>query len=527
MLGHRAIAEGPLAALLDEQVIAATTTTEYFASRSFATRATDPPAHRFIPGRIVRGLRLSRRITTAESGQFGSLIETDFGEIQLANNDGALDNLVQQYAADGRQIRLKIGSTETDSNGLERVQPYANFATVYTSVAGPWSFEHDVVRLRIEDLSNRLQSQLQQAVYGGTGGSEGTADIAGRTKPTALGRCLNVTAQLVDPAILTYQLHAGSIQEVEAVYDAGIDVPVGTDYPTYAALAAASTGVGLHDTCLAGGFIKLGIIPIGTVTADLKGDLQTSPNVYVGNHGSIMRMILLDYAGFIALEIDSPSFDTLNNQQFEGMGLFLPSGDTSTVHEVLERIAFAVGAFVGQDRSGLLRTQRLDPPSATVVHWAFNDRDIIAIEREALPYGVPWRAWGVGYQNNWTVQTDAELAGAVTQDRRLFLKSERRFVYAQSPSIAIAHASSSGMDRHSLMIGEAAAEQEAQRLIGLYSFGRAIYRVVVKNALFSVELGQTIRLTYDRWDLHGGKNFVAIGIEDDADRIETTLRVFG
>ena len=213
MLGHRAISERPLASLLSEQVVAVTTVTEYFASRSFATRATDAPAHRFFPGRIIRGLRLSRRLTTAEGGQFGALIETDFGEVQLANNDGSLDHLVEQYAADGRQIRLKIGSTETGSDGIERVQPYASFVTVYTSVAGPWTFEHDVVRLRIEDLSNRLQSRLQQAVYAGTGGKEGTVDIAGRTKPTALGRCFNVTAQLVDPLILTYQLHAGAIEE--------------------------------------------------------------------------------------------------------------------------------------------------------------------------------------------------------------------------------------------------------------------------------------------------------------------------
>ena len=54
-----------------------------------------------------------------------------------------------------------------------------------------------------------------------------------------------------------------------------------------------------------------------------------------------------------------------------------------------------------------------------------------------------------------------------------------------------------------------------------------MYRVIVKNALFSVEIGQIIRLTYDRWDLRGGKNFVAVGIEDDADNIDTTLTVFG
>ena len=95
--------------------------------------------------------------------------------------------------------------------------------------------------------------------------------------------------QSVDPAILTYQLNAGAIEEVEAVYDAGISVPLGTDLPTYASLAAASTANAVCDTCLAEGFIKLGSIPFGAVTADLKGDIQATNGLYVAAHGSILR----------------------------------------------------------------------------------------------------------------------------------------------------------------------------------------------------------------------------------------------
>jgi hypothetical protein len=54
-----------------------------------------------------------------------------------------------------------------------------------------------------------------------------------------------------------------------------------------------------------------------------------------------------------------------------------------------------------------------------------------------------------------------------------------------------------------------------------------MYEVVVKTALFSVRIGQTVRLTYHRWDLDGGKNFVVVGVTDDAIRVETTLVVFG
>jgi hypothetical protein len=54
-----------------------------------------------------------------------------------------------------------------------------------------------------------------------------------------------------------------------------------------------------------------------------------------------------------------------------------------------------------------------------------------------------------------------------------------------------------------------------------------MYEVVVKTALFSVRIGQTVRLTYHRWNLDGGKNFLVVGVADDADRVESVLLVFG
>ena len=71
------------------------------------------------------------------------------------------------------------------------------------------------------------------------------------------------------------------------------------------------------------------------------------------------------------------------------------------------------------------------------------------------------------------------------------------------------------------------AQAEAQRLNALYDYGRAMYQVVVKNALFSVHVGETVHITYRRWDLVSGKRFVVVRVDDDADRVETTLMLFG
>jgi hypothetical protein len=165
----------------------------------------------------------------------------------------------------------------------------------------------------------------------------------------------------------------------------------------------------------------------------------------------------------------------------------------------------------------------------------FTDRDIVRsasgearIERLSLPYTVPWKSWGVGYNVNWTVQTGGDLALGVTQSRRQFLEADSRFVYVQDTAIALAHRTSSGAPLRRCLFGpKESAEEEAQRLIEFYSLDRAMYSVVVKTALFSVEIGQTVRITYDRWNLAGGQNFVVIDVLDNADAVETELVLFG
>lgn len=533
MLGHHAIGSMPLSGISDALASTTTTTTLRFATHSMTTRATDAPAHTNIKGCLARGLQLERRLTSAEDGQFGPLIETRFGEIELNNGDGDLDPLVDQYAADGREIRLKIGAMEIAATGRRQPKAFSTFELVYTSVAGGWTFEHNVVRLRIESLANRLNRRIQQQVYAGTGRQQGTVDMAGRTLPLTFGRCLNVTAQLVDPFILTYQLHAGAIENIEAVYDSGISIPLAIDYATYAALEAATVPAGTYATCLAVGFFRLGSIPVGQVTADLSGDIDNINGTYVGRHASISRMILRDYAGFLNSEIDLTSFEAFNDLQTAEIGLFLPAGDQSNVIDILEQIAFSGGAFIGQDRSGLFRIQRWEPPD-TIANWFFTDRDIPegGIQRETLPYGggrgIPYMSWAVRYGINWTEQGDADLATGVTQERRLFLQQPGRYAYTQSTDIALFHRSSAGAPlRQSLFLSQENAQEEAERLLALYSYGRALYRVIVKTALFSMEIGQTVRILYHRWDLDGGKNFRVLAISDDADRGSTEFLAFG
>ena len=299
-------------------------------------------------------------MASVADGQFGSLLETTFGEIQLNNNDGQLDQLSSLYAADGRPITLKIGSTEFQASGREVVQPFAQFATVYIATAGPWLFEHDVLRLKIVDMVNRIRGQMQTEVYTGTGGIEGTSRDRWPNSTAHVREASNVTVQLVDPAILIYQLHSGNIEQVSAVYDAGVPVPFVGDYPTYAALAAATlpaTPAQSYASSLDTGYIRLRIAPIGTVTVDAQGHKSNVSGNYIETTADIILNILRDFGGLASSDLDVPGFTATNLLQPGDIGFFLPAGDQSTVLDVVDRLAFGAGFFIG-DRNGKITLQR-------------------------------------------------------------------------------------------------------------------------------------------------------------------------
>lgn len=535
MLGLRPVGSAPLSTVLiwslpGEPGQQGIESVLRYASQSFTTRGGDTPAHHSIPGRIKRGFTIGRRIRPGRDGQFGSVIEASYGELELDNTDGGLNEIVDSLFADGREVTVKTGYVGLHADGHEEVNPFSTFEIGYRAIAGDWSAEHDVVKLRLVDIYEVLKNRLQQQVYAGTGGTNGTADMAGMTRPTAFGINKNVRGQLVDPFLQTIQFHAGQMNTFDVVYERGAVLPSSVDYATYAELTGASIPAGAYATCVAEGYARFGgVVELSAVTADIKGHIDQVSGSYVTTHGSVLRMVLRDYAGFISAQLDTDSFTTLQLIQTGAMGRFYPAGDQSTIEEVIEEIAGSCGAVAGEDGSGLYRVFRLEPPLSSA-DWSITDRNVVDIDRERLPYRVPWQSWGVSFKRNWTVQTSGDLAtnpNNPSQSRRQFLQLEKRHSYVQDTNIALAHRTSSGIVVDSLFDSEASATAEAQRRIQLYSLGRALYRVTVKGMLFNTRIGQTVQLRYPRWNLNAGRRFVIVGLDDDADDENTILILFG
>ena len=174
---------------------------ERFATHSITTGPSDDPPSTPLEGRILGNFALRREIANGPDGMLGGLIRTEIAsEVVLDNSDRSLDYLLDLFV-DGRAVRFLIGPPSG---------AYQDMQLVLTATGGSFAATETTIRLRLRDPGLLLQSEIQDQVYAGTGGQEGDPALMGRSKPLLYGSCLNVPVQLIDEALLVYQVAAGT-----------------------------------------------------------------------------------------------------------------------------------------------------------------------------------------------------------------------------------------------------------------------------------------------------------------------------
>lgn len=162
-------------------------------------------------------------------------------------------------------------------------------------------------------LSTTLPSgKIASLTYPGTGGINGAAEIKGAVKPWASGRHLNRPATLIDPALLMYQVHGyGPIQELTNIREAGTILDqTRVNWATATQLSTATVLPTEIHTCLASGMFRIGFQPIGTITADFKGD--NGGGTFSARPGVVIKR-LLTQTGWPTGKIAQDSLDDLDS----------------------------------------------------------------------------------------------------------------------------------------------------------------------------------------------------------------------
>lgn len=557
-----------------------------FSTRSFATLPEDRPRDLQVEGRVRSSFTIERAVSAGEGG-FAPAATSTVGDIELDNTDGGLDWLADARVPDGRPLVLKVAPAVERSSaasawrdqggslvswqdeagdpvgwrstsvgravGKPSAPPLAAFAAVLRGTVAMWSFEEDAVRVRIQDASARLRRPLRRGSLPATAGQEGVL------LPYALGRCLNVPCVQVDPFTLEYQVHDGPMRAIDTVRDSGVRLRRVRDVATLDELRAlvpvdpsdeeseGDFGPGEFAACLPEGRLRLGGLPAGAVTADVRGagasvKVETWADgslwangsgwaarpgpPYEGSVGGMVLALLRDHAGLTAAEIDAPALRQLDAEESAEAGLYVAAGEEMTVEEAVGRLAASVGAVLVTDRLGRHSLSRLRGPSPGAM-LRLDATQIERVDRLDLPWLRPWTTWRVGWGRNWSQLTEDQIAGVVPAAERARLTRRNAVAELSDDRSRAVYPEGKVGTVDSLLADPAAASRLAAALLALYAPGRTMYRALAKGVMFRVDLGQTVEVAFPRYGLEGGRRLLVVGVREEAGPGLTTLTLFG
>ena len=493
-------------------------TFRYSSGAGMRTQATDtPPLAHFSP-RLAQPW-LIRRDLFDKATTYGG-IKSAKGQVVLQNTDGALDALLSDYALDGREVRVWIGTEG---------QPFpAAFTPVGRGIVETVTVSNNQIQLGLRDRLDVLDLPLLTTVYAGNNalpaGVEGVAtDIGGKQKPRLYGAAFNVTPYHVNTSRDIYQV-SDQTCAVSACYDRGVLLTAGADYVDLADMQANGPAASTYRVLSTsnGTYLRLGTVASGTITVDAAtSETRTA---------SLIQQIALD-AGLSAGDVVGADVAALNTANPAPVGVWLEG--TASSLSAINALAESIGASVSFDNNNQLRMGRYEAPSGASVLTLSGARivSLALISTADSDKGIPpWQVklhWGKVY----TVQADLKSGGSFTTPAHAAAVAQQDLtVTVQDTAIQTAHPLAPTMEVNTLLTTVSDATTEANRRLNLYKVGRQMFQVQARLAPAQyglIDLGVCLTLQYPRYGLKAGMLLRVAGIELNAETGDITLRLWG
>ncbi|KQT51976.1 hypothetical protein ASG43_20565 [Aureimonas sp. Leaf454] len=477
-----------------------------YGSAGFTTWPSDTPSNTWFEERIVdpgnyERFMFGRSRTRGESDVGG-------GDIQLANADGALDFLLN-LAFDGRAFRLYGLADETAA--------WASRDTILVGTMEQVEFPSRRVSIRIRDRLALLRDTIQTQTYAGTtisgvaGGVEGNKDLKDVRKPLLFGRAFSIPPVLVDQFNSIYQVAANpltGIFNVSAARDNGVLLTATSDYPTLAALKAATLTGGQYATCLA-----LGLLRVQTRPSTLTVDATEGATLADRSAARIVQRMIASAGGTSAAD-----FNALHTANPAECGIWTGTHETTILSAAVEVLA-SIGGYLTVDRLGVYRVGRLELPTGPgeVVLDETNILGGEAISRQATNDdgdGVPARSVTVQWGRAYTTFSEEDLKNVNATDAyRAFAVQEWRLAKVTSAANVTLHPKGPELVFDSCLCNETDAMAEATRLLAIYAARRDVFTLqVAADEIPTVDLGDVVTLAPNRFGMAAGVPARVIGL---------------
>lgn len=474
---------------------------------------------------------ISKNIDMFSAGTTSGYSQIGYGYLELSNTDGGLDHLTDYTLVD-RFISAKYFDTDS---------PGTTMAGRLNGYVDSCSFSTDRVTINIKDVSKILDAPLALETYGGTNvlpnGLDGTDDIKGQIKPRLYGSVLNISPVMVNTSKLIYQVSLDGFDIVSNVYDMGVVLTnYGTNYATLVDLEATAPPAGQYRVYSGTGgcFFRLGAyppggaaFPAGAITCDAENYSATNPTEYNYIKNVVDRLInsieAKTFGGFMGLYSWPYNYKT---------GIYITDSKTaiSAISDILDSITGFL-LFSEVDPSyyflGLLIAPDFLDPDMSVIQ-----ADVISIERSATgdaDKGVASWKQTLYYAKNYTVQNDSDLAGSVTNTRKNVLKKEFLSRYYADEPVLIENPLSPEISKNTLLVDVGDVLLELARIFPLYHYDRVLFKIELPITDYSPlpEISNIVKLTYNRFGLQSGKNFIILGIFYDYPAMKYKLTLWG
>lgn len=515
-------AEGAAAYTFDSS--GAQTTIYPAATDGASTAADDVPASTYVPAKFTGAATHAQSLFGgANPLEPGSGTVGELEIVDPAGNDNRDDLLALGW--EGAAIELRRGVPGT---------PYRTWGTIAKLTAAGLVGDLRSKRLRLRDLSWMLEAaELHGERYGGTGGTDGDASLAGRLKPYAAGYVFNITPVMINAVALIGQVSRSSVAAISAAYDGRVPLALGADYASYADLAAATVAPGTYATCLAQGLYRLGAAPVYGITCDVVGDADVFGGLGAPTtRGRIVRRIAtaLGAVRFSDSEqIDFAAFQDFENKQPAPCGWYWDgSAETSKAAAIAEVMAGVCGWWLVRPNGQLSIGQAEDPalygPTLILAYPGADSGECRLGEPVITDTLAPRRATFIGFQRNYTVQAQNQLAGSVSQVDALLYSQPSRYAGGTDlwrannyPTSAAVYLLANYRDEV-----DARAEYERQQL--LFSVARNRYAVPITMDPHADVVGQRAQIAnLNRLGWGASKALLACGIEAAGDTVQLHL----
>lgn len=473
----------------------------------YRTKASDPDGVAPYPALVSEAINIDRD-TALDPAQTAA--SWGWGAVTLANDDGRYDGIARLFNVGGRSAMVKRGAKAWDDKRGIWVDPaYAELVAVFAGLAESSFLDETTFTINLRDATYWIEGPYQQNQYGGTGGYDGTASLAGTLIPRTRGGTVshpirNVTPVLVDDVNLIYQFSdaAGTVQVLyegaAQTYTADGDV---------SDLYSGSVASGHYRTMNAAGRFQLGSVPSHTITCDVTGEFPVAGAIT--DPATIARYILTEDLSLPSNLIDTASFSDAASAYAYTAGLYFQSSDHVDGATAVSRALQCFGAKLIPDRTGKLRCFVLralagtETPSLTV-----SVRNAVSIKPVALPATLdppPYRV-RVAWQHNYTVQT-SDLNSTAASAQLQFAGIADTFASFVSTAIGAQYARPNDLAPFGggLLIASE-AQAVADDIGALWCARRRLYDVTLPSIIgLDVDLGDVVRIVYPMDDLRNGR----------------------